>query len=391
MNVYRVSVLLIFLVPPQFFHAQEANIELDEAQVSDVSMSKIIQTASRYLEKKMAPSATPRFYGNGQYERIVESNGHVIQYDRDYGVYMTSGNTKVKYNAFSAFLYPLYSSYSYRYDNQGRDTMRVSSIRLGFNSFSVNFKKIYRVIKIVMNQGPLYSNHKFFDFNILSKNKQRYTIHFQTRKNCYPEKTNVFCRGTMEISKDSLQVIKMSLSDFTYHLHFRRYKSQKDKLCPCHTSLEIEFSNHSGVTQMSACRIVSQWNQNHPEKEYINFLYSTRPYAAKNKLVEREALSWGDLKPFPANLKSPSYFLTGCISGRYDSTMFARLPHLLNPTKAIEDLNHHIPLETQYKTFNYDGVWDEVKNDEEWEKFNIPQRIEITHQLVNTLFDRESK
>lgn len=387
------TLLLCILLASQCSVAQEVRVNLEEAQVSDVSLSKIIQTASIHAGKKMKISNTPYFYGNSQYEKIVESNNRVVQYDCDYGVFLSSGYVRYEEwpKCYVSYTFPLYSAYSYRYSNQGKDTIQIQYVPTGKNSFNTNARKIFTAMQAVTYCGPIFSDSKYYEYKLLRKDQHHYVISFRTREEFYPTKNRVLCYGTMEISRDSLLLESMHLTDISYHLCFYRRKFHDRMSCPYHTSMDINFSTQLGITQMTSCTIVTQWHHDAVLGENLTLDPPSRPYPAKNKLVEREAWQLEKKKILPANLKFMIPSLCVFVNGIYNDSIFAKLPKLLDPTKAYADLSQDIPLETQYKQFNYSGMWNYAKSSTAYEEFHYPLRIQNTITLINTLFDRHQK
>ncbi|MCM1030119.1 MAG: hypothetical protein NC410_01570 [Oscillibacter sp.] len=372
--------------------AQEKIHELEEVTISDRSLAQIIKKVSSQLNRKIKAQSYPypNFYGNARYEKIVESKGKAIQFDRDYGLFLTTGNVKhTEWDLQYAFrFYPVYSAYSFRLSNSGEDTLKFHYLTGGANynkNFNSNSRKIFTAMRALTLYGPLFTSPSYYTYKLIDNSNNTYTIAFSPKKKYYLKKIRTLAYGTLQIDKQDLHLKSMQLEDFTYHHHSLVRKFNNHAQSPFSSRMNVRFSYEGENCYIHTCYLETHWE--YPKNElYKAIEVASRPYPDRNKIVEKEAWQVENIDSFPHESDEIFRKSTTVVYGRYAEEVF-KTPSLLTAApQAIQDLNQYMDIEKQYQLFNYPGIWNDHTFDERVPYQAHLQRVPFTRILIQKLF-----
>ncbi|WP_251619714.1 hypothetical protein [Odoribacter lunatus] len=382
------SLCFVFCCFPLF--SQEVPHELEEVVVSDRSLSQIIKKVSSRLTRKLKTQSFPypNFYGNARYEKIVESKGRAIQFDRDYGLYLTTGNYKHSSWDFKygfRFL-PVYSAYSFRLTSNGKDTLRFHYFVGGPNynkNFDSNSSKIFPAMRALTLYGPLFSSPDYYSYRLMDNSNNTYTIAFSPKMKYYLKKIRALCSGTMQIDKSTLHLKSMQLDDFVYHHYQLARKFNNSAQSPYRTRMNVQFAYEGDVCHITSCYTETRWM--YPKNDlYKSIEVASRPYPDQQEIVEKEAWQVENVSSFPHDeLDEVFHNSTSIVYGKYVPEVFRSVPLLPDAPKAIEELSQYMDVEQQYRLFNYAGIWNEHTY---LNAQNYRARVPFSQLLIQKLF-----
>jgi len=388
----RTLLLICYILCHASLFAQEKIHELEEVTISDRSLSQIIRKVSSQLTRKMKTQSYPypNFYGNARYEKIVESKGNAIQFDRDYGLFLTTGN--VKYTEwdiqYALRFYPVYSAYSFRLSNSGKDTLKFHYLIGGANynkNFDSNSRKIFTAMRALTLYGPLFTSPGYYTYQLIDNSNNTYTIKFSPKKKYYLKKIRALCYGTLQIDKQTLRLKSMLLENFTYHHHTLVRKFNNHALSPFSSRMDIQFSYNGKNCYIHDCYLETHWE--HPKNElYKAIEVASRPYPDRNKIIEKEAWQVENINSFPHESDEIFRKSTTVIYGKYAKEVFTIPSLLTDAPKAIQNLNQYMDIEKQYRLFNYPGIWNDYQFDEKVPYQVHLQQVPFTRILIQKFF-----
>jgi len=152
--------------------------------------------------------------------------------------------------------------------------------------------------------GPIFSNSKHFTFKYLNVEDNIYTISFQTKASAYPKKNYCLSTGTLSFDIHSNKIIEINFSFLDYaYSELRRWRERK---FPFKTEASVKIGyDAEGYAYISQCSCSSTWNYVvGGENIVLGEIRPSRPFAAKNRLVEKEFWSCDSYKAIPESFQT---------------------------------------------------------------------------------------
>lgn len=327
---------------------EEKNILLEETIVKRIKGYFVLKQATNNLKK--VKTRNFRFYGKGQYEKITECQGKAVELRREYGAYCTGGNVYDKSGweyLGKIFFIPCYSARSYSLTADSKDTLS-SLYHFPHNigkpeNFDAGVRKIFWIVREVQAEGPLFNNHKAYQFQQIEGNDQNYHFRFRTKRAYYPSRTALNCEGSLVIDYETCR-LKSITFDYLQEYKWKHYLPVRYRL-----SIEFDYDEEKNFL-VKACRSKIIWN---PEEDGRSGDMRSRAYPGKNGLVEEEAFMAHSFDTIPASLGCRMYYLASLAEynpqGKYDPELFTKLPKLLDSKKAEADLNNYMDIGQQFR------------------------------------------
>lgn len=326
---------------------------LEEVVVSGQNIASLLKEASRKLQKHpKAFDPECRYSGMGQYMKLTECRGKVMECRREYGCFLTSGNVKAKTRWDLNHRFYFVPAYAARSFNLAPDGDHLLSPLYVTGEYDAGERKIFTLMRAIQLYGPLFFGTKYYDFRAVDTDDNDYTFTFRTKKTAYPADICLFANGTVVIDRERHELKSMTFDYLDYQL-FRLNLSEKLST-PFSTKVKIEFaSDDDGVSYVKSCRQETSWKHN------IGGIYDALELPSLrnpnlNALVEREAFSSDTYDKTDAGFWNKKAFVKIHLAqlnprGEYDSTLFALLPELIDGKKAEADLSHYQSLHQQFQ------------------------------------------
>ena len=323
---------------------------LDEVNVIGFKPSKILKKAIKNLAKH-PKTQNYCHYGQSQYTKITECNKHTVEYRNEYGYFFTTGNTQQKdkwdLNYKFAFI-PLYTARSYNLTPNGKDTLSPITMQSSNITYDAGTQKIFTLIRAILSSGPLFMP-KCYDYNFIDQNESNLRFSFRTLENKFPNKTRIYCRGILTISKTGfLQHIQIDHIDYNLF----SLTNLKQANSPFSTSVEINIGyDRQSYPYVTSCIQTTTWKHN-PNNQYIAIEKPSRRNPTKNNLVETEAYkveNYIPLKFIDNHLDRILQYAVLNPSGIYDPQIFHLLPVLIPSSKAFTELSQYMDIIKQFQ------------------------------------------
>lgn len=341
----------------QIIELQEKIVLLAEVYVGIQSPYDILKEISKGIKKRRINAKSYLYYGNGQYEKITECWGRAIEYRREYGCFATIGNAQRPPSLFLGghwgFI-PRYVARSYPFAVDGSDTLKMLYRRDPVLYDSGN-RKLFWLMRATELFGPLFGKMKDYDFQLIENESNDYVFQFKTKKLRYPEKTTIYCLGTLTIDPESHQLKTIS---YDYVDYYRCLRPDRIKRClkemPVVSQATFVFEcDDDGDYFVKSCVLTSAWKK--IPTEGIRFAsIPSRKDPGKNRLIEKEAFWCKSYKQVPEELRVGRLFSAMTIGfynpqGEYMPEVFSRLPELLDSKQAFRDLSNYMNIHKQFK------------------------------------------
>lgn len=338
---------------------KEKITELPEAVVLAQPLPRLLALTHKQLYKKYpAKKEYVRYYAPASYYKSVECKGHCVNLRHEYGLFITSGDNYRKNKWDLEYLdcfIPATRALSYDLTSDRRDTLK----RLYLYSdpydreYNATSQKIFNLMRSVYLYGPLFSSPENFIFKLTDIDSSNYTLSFSSRPEGYPNKNRALSKGTLQIDRQSLKLKHMELDYFDYQLYklFHNYFLNTPFLTK--TSLEFKY-DPEGHAYISECSCESIWKYAPSVESHIGSIEKpSRPFAARNQLIEKEKWVCEPYTPVPQPLRTKETFVqalwTEIAPVPYEPEYFRFHPNILATPRSIDELEQYMPLEQQYR------------------------------------------
>lgn len=383
---------------------KEKVIQLSESTINVVSLTKLLPQIFKELSRKYkAKNNLCRYYGNGIYSKTVEYNEKTVQLRHEYGVFLTSGNCfqKDKWDlSYHLKFIPIFSARSFDLNDHGTDTLKYKSI-IGMShrpdmEYDVTNQKIYKLMRSAYLYAPLFSSPDYFNFKLTGIDSSYYTVLFSTKPECFPKKAKVFARGSLQINRQTLQLQYINFDYFDYYL-YSLVNNQPEK-APFVTKARISFvydqDNHAYI---SDCECETYWKYSpNVQSRIFAIERPSRPFAAKNQLVEKEKWCCQSYQAVPQKYQTQEIVIqaeyASRSAGSYDAEFIENYPNPFANKQAIHDLNRYLDLEQQYIANSDKNYWTEYEQQnitpEKYKKILLARKNLLTYFYKPTLIKK---
>lgn len=358
----------------------EKNIQLEEVEILSWSDRSVINKAIKNLPKKNDGSL---LMGKGQLTQIVECNDKVVQLDREYGMYCTNRfNFKRESDItdnWSLNYFPFYNARSFRYEANGKDTLKTSYLNVRENvkgknsvswtddkiSYDARTKYMFGVIRLVYLYGPIYSReYSDYIFKNIESDGDNYRYSFESSSR-YPHKNPLYAKGIIEIDAKSMNLKTIEIEEMGKYrrkydgetsaeeAELKRYVDYKDCLFKVNSLSEIEYA-----------LIHLAWDGNNdfdlrtrvrprPDdvKCYVTECWQsdTQDIIDKKNYMFQKIISWNQF------YRQMAYGMAGKLRfSKYDKQIIDSIHWAFDITEVEKELNTRTPIEQQYNILSRD-------------------------------------
>lgn len=380
---------------------KEKVIQLPEATINIVPLTKLLPQIYKGLSRKYkAKNNLCRYYGNGIYSKAVEYNGKTVQLRHEYGVFLTSGDClqKEKWDlSYHLKFIPILSARSFDLNDNGTDTLKYKSI-IGIShrpdmECDVTNQKIYKLMRSTFLYAPLFTSPDYFNFKLTDIDSSYYTILFSTKPECFPKKTRAFARGFLQVNRQTLQLQCVNFDYIDYYLY--TLVNNQPERAPFVTKARVSFAyDQNDHAYISDCECETYWKYS-PDVQSRIFAIErpSRPFAAKNQLVEKEKWHCQSYQPVSPEHQTQEIAVqanyASYSAGSYEPEFIKSYPNPFANKQAIHDLNRYIDLEQQYIQNSNKNYWTEYEHQtitlEKHKKILLARKNLLTYFYKSTL------
>ncbi len=275
---------------------------MKEIVVKGYSTNKIIQKAIRYYENNYCNNS---YIARGERVRLISSDEGFFEFNQDVGFIATTSNASVKaFDRKHHFeFYPKHNRYSLSYLTRNPPTVlpaKYSSSKGGKFNSGVHFSAaMYRSIEAF---SPLLKKEsKYYSFKLDTITSENYIVFFSTKKENFPKKISISCRGLLYIDRNNYQLNKLvchNLNDIHFSLgNLSRNRSKG--FYPAYTSeITVIYTLNSNTLYPKQIHAKRQWLNNPYDKNFHFFYPPSRYNPHKQHIKEYEALCFYHYKPY---------------------------------------------------------------------------------------------
>lgn len=353
---------------------EENNITLDEVEILSWSDKSVIKKSIKNLPKKNNGSL---LIGKGQLTQIIECNNKVVQLGREYGMYCTNRfnykrESEITDNWVLNF-YPFYNARSFRYEANGKDTLRTSYLNVltGVNNKGINWmddrisydarnKYMFKVIRLLYLYGPIYSReYSDYIFKMIETDNVDYRFSFESSGN-YPNKNPLYAKGIIEIDAQSMMLKTIEIEEMgKYRRKYdgkttaeeaekKKYVDYKDCMFKINSIGEIEYA-----------LIHLPWDGNNdfdlrdrvrPRPDDVSCYVTECWQSDTQDIIDKKNYKFQKMISWNRFYHMMAYGMAGKLSfSKYDKEIIDSIQWAFDVTDAERELNSRTPIEQQYK------------------------------------------
>lgn len=371
-------------------------ISLQEVQIKGINSGQLLHSLTEQLSP-IKHSYPLNFHGNAHYTKITRCNSTAVEFRDEIGCLLTSGNVRYKEKwdlRNHDYFIPVYTARSYNLTTSG-DTLKIPSMTGSKLEYDAGNMKIFNVIRSIEIWGPLFSKLKYYDIELTDSDDTYYTFSFYTKKEYYPQKIKILCRGKILVGKNDHRLKQISMNYLDYH--FYKLTNMTRANSPFITKALLEFAYNNSTPYIKTCQVETIWKYNFDE-HYGSIEKPSRRNPAKAHLVEQEYITFNSLHQIPKE-KQEKYLLQKVVTaacnprGEYQPDIFRKRKLTLNEKIAISEVEQFQKIEEQFQHNSNRWYYPESKFSSlplKMEQLNIPVSqfiLQTRNEIIHDFFE----
>lgn len=354
---------------------EEINIKLNEVEILSWSDKSIINKAIKNLPKKNDGSL---LIGKGQLTQIIECNGKAVQLTREYGMYCTNRfNYKKESDItdnWSLNFYSFYNARSFKYEANGKDTLKTSYLNIRENvkskngiswmddkiSYDARNKYMFGVIRLLYLYGPIYSrDYSDYIYKNIGSDGDYYRYSFES-SNKHPNKNPLYAKGIIEIDAQTMMLNTIEIEEMGRYCRKNDGKANVEEAEEVKINVEYKdcLFKVNSLCEMEYALIHLSWDGNNdldlrvrvrPRPDDVSCYVTECWQTDTQDIIDKKSYKFPKMISWKRFYHLMSYSMAGKLRfSKYDKNIIDSISWALDITDAERELNSRTPIEQQY-------------------------------------------